>query len=48
MTVEDTIHIEAPPDVVWRVTEAIERWLEWTPTVTSVVRVGQGPLVPGR
>jgi hypothetical protein len=47
MTVEDTIHIEAAPDVVWRVTEAIERWPEWTPTVTSVVRVGQGPLVPG-
>lgn len=47
MTVEDTIHIEAPPAVVWRVTEAIERWPEWTPTITSVVRVGHGPLVPG-
>lgn len=47
MTVEDTIYIEAPPDVVWRVTEAIERWPEWAPTVTSVVRVGQGPLGPG-
>lgn len=43
MTVEDAIYIEAPPDVVWRVTVDVERWPEWTPTVTSVVRVGQAP-----
>jgi uncharacterized membrane protein len=47
MTVEDAIHIEAPPDVVWRVTEDIERWPEWTPTIASVVRVGQAPWGPG-
>jgi uncharacterized membrane protein len=43
MTVEDPIYIEAPPDVVWAVTEDVERWPEWTPTVTSVVRVDDGP-----
>lgn len=47
MTVEDTIHIEAPPDVVWRVTEDVERWPEWTPTVRSTKRVGQDPFGHG-
>jgi len=41
--VEDTIHIEASPDIVWRVTRDVERWPEWTPTVTSVTRLDQGP-----
>lgn len=36
MRVVDTIYIEAPPEVVWRVTEEIERWPEWAPSVTSV------------
>lgn len=44
MNVEDTIHIEATPDIVWRVTRDVERWPEWTPTVTSVTRLDQGPL----
>jgi uncharacterized membrane protein len=43
MTVEKTIHIEAAPEVVWTVTEDVERWPEWTPTVTSVTRVEGGP-----
>jgi uncharacterized membrane protein len=43
MSVEDTIHIEAPPAVVWAVTEDVERWPEWTPTVASVTRVDDGP-----
>lgn len=43
MKIEDVIHIAAPPDVVWMVTEDVERWPEWTPTMTSVKRVGAGP-----
>lgn len=43
MRVEDVIHIEAPTEVVWAVTRDVERWPEWTPTVTSVRRVGSGP-----
>jgi uncharacterized membrane protein len=43
MTLEDTIHIAAPPDVVWAVTEEIERWPEWTPTVTAARRLDDGP-----
>ena len=47
MRVEHTIHIEAPPERVWAVTRDVERWPEWTPTVTSVRLVGRGPFGPG-
>jgi uncharacterized membrane protein len=47
MTIEDTIQINAAPDVVWRVTADVERWPEWTPTVTSVELLGGGPIGPG-
>lgn len=43
MTVENTIYIEAPPNIVWSVTKDVEHWPEWTPTVTSVARVDGGP-----
>lgn len=43
MTVTHSIHIEAPPAVVWAVTEDVERWPEWTPTVTAVRRLDAGP-----
>ena len=43
MRVEHTIRIEAPPERVWEVTRDVERWPEWTPTVTSVGLVGEGP-----
>jgi uncharacterized membrane protein len=45
--VENEIHIEAPPDVVWAVTEDVERWPEWTPTIDSVRRVDSGPFEVG-
>lgn len=43
MTLEETIHIDAPPDVVWAVTEDMERWPEWTRTVTAARRLDDGP-----
>lgn len=43
MRVENIIQIEASPSLVWAVTEDIERWPEWTPTVTEVVRKDSGP-----
>jgi uncharacterized membrane protein len=36
MTITDTIDIAAPVSLVWRVTADVEKWAEWTPTVTSV------------
>lgn len=47
MEIEDSIHVEAPPGVVWTVTVEIERWPEWTPTVTSVTRLDEGPFAIG-
>ena len=44
MRVDDSIRIAAPPQIVWAVTRDVEGWPEWTPTVTSVRRVGGGPL----
>lgn len=43
MKVEHAISIDAPKDIVWSVTRHVERWPEWTPTVTSVTRVDRGP-----
>lgn len=40
--VENIIQIDAPPAVVWAVTEDVEKWPEWTPTVTSVKRLDEG------
>lgn len=47
MRLENTIEITASPDVVWAITEDVERWPEWNPTVTSVVRVDSGPFQLG-
>ena len=43
MTITDAIHIDATPAVVWAVTQDVERWPEWTPTVTSVRRLDTKP-----
>jgi carbon monoxide dehydrogenase subunit G len=42
MRVEHTLHIEAPLAAVWAVTEDVERWPSWTPTMHSVQRMDEG------
>lgn len=47
MKLENTQHIDAAIDVVWALTEDVERWPDTTPTMTSVERLDEGPLAVG-
>lgn len=42
-----TIEINAPPDRVFRIMADVEKWPEWTRTVTSIKRLDAGPLKVG-
>jgi uncharacterized membrane protein len=43
----ESVEIQAPPDRVWDVLRDVERWPEWTPSVTSVKPVDPGPFDVG-
>jgi uncharacterized membrane protein len=44
---EDSIDIDAAPSVVWAVWSDVERWPDWTASVTSIQRLDDGPLRTG-
>lgn len=47
MKSEHAIEIDAPPATVWSVTEDVESWPQWNPTMLSVERIDPGPLDVG-
>ncbi len=45
---EDSIEIDAPPELVWDVFSDVERWPEWTDSVTSLAGQDGSTLAVGK
>ena len=47
MHFETTVEIDAPPDKVWATLVDVDRWPEWTASISTVERRGAGVLARG-
>lgn len=47
MKIERVIDIDAPPEAVWPLVADVERWREWTASITSIEPLDPGGLVVG-
>ena len=48
MNTEDSVEIDAPPRLVWEVFSDVERWPEWTASVTSLTGLDGPGLAVGK
>src|SRR6266849_7099381 len=46
MHFETTVEIDAPPDTVWATLVDVDRWPEWTASISTVERLGTSALAP--
>ena len=46
-SIEKSVSIAADPDAVWAIVRDVERWPDWTPSVTEVRRLDDGPFAVG-
>lgn len=47
MRIENTLDIDAPVERIWDLILDVESWPEYTPTMTSVQRLDNGPMAVG-
>jgi uncharacterized protein YndB with AHSA1/START domain len=47
MHIAHSIDIDAPPETVWETWTAIERWPEWTASISRIERISPGPFAVG-
>jgi uncharacterized membrane protein len=47
MKLSHSIDIHAPPDTVWAIWSDIERWSEWTASITKIEKLAPSPLAVG-
>ncbi|ORA16556.1 SRPBCC family protein [Mycobacterium arosiense] len=48
MITEDSVEIDAPPQLVWDVFTDVEHWPDWTASVTSLIGLDAAALAVGR
>jgi uncharacterized membrane protein len=47
MKMSHCIDIDAPPETVWAIWREIERWSEWTASISKIEKLAPGPLAVG-
>ena len=47
MTFTYSVDIAAPPETVWSIWNDIERWSEWTASISKIEKLAPGPLTVG-
>jgi carbon monoxide dehydrogenase subunit G len=47
MKMSHSIDIDAPPESVWAIWSEIERWSEWTASISKIDKLAPGPLAIG-
>jgi len=47
MKFSHSIDIQASPEIVWAIWSDIERWSEWTASITKIQKLAPGPLAVG-